>query len=486
VFLLVWVGLFWFVSSARVSDKAEIDEFSSIQGNESGAWEREDLYRLAQNDIRRESILRLPQLPDPEPLNKDRIKILVMGDSYTVGWGITNEDSIWWKRLEYILNDSTTKGTFEVSTIARGGASLYTYADWAGFLGKKDYSPFLGDSDLSPDKLSGFFDVVIIGFVDNDMIANYDDLYIKESDRPRPGSLDELSIITGKSPNPHQKYFDSIPSYIINTLQPTMALWQPLTEKSLSTAAGFQSSDLFQKSGWVLGKNDSAEKLSKNYEYKDLTVSQVDAHPGPALHYSFAKDTAETILKNINPSRLERAVRGAKNTNHLPINLLSNFLPAQMEVEQEDSSSSVYFKGSATLKYCRNVVSGSNRGIRCKSTGSMEFYTNKETYPPQMVGCLPLGRPYAQVSFNTALDKNTVLEVSIKTKEDLELWGFYYNSEGFEISERIGHVSSSPLNVPLEKYNGLYVASTKKGCNISPKEPSLGEFTLTLFTKTGP
>lgn len=110
---------------------------------------REYLYRVANgytNGVRAgegDGYLQ-PDLISPKPA---AARHLLLGDSYTFGWGLSNIDARWSAQLALTLGER-----HDIDAYALPGASLYTYATWARGMAAR----------------GNVYDTVIIGFSEND------------------------------------------------------------------------------------------------------------------------------------------------------------------------------------------------------------------------------------------------------------------------------------------------------------------------------
>lgn len=119
-------------------------------------WVRENGFNLAQNTYRfghgpvlREQI--------SQPSDPGAFRVLVLGDSWVWGQGVEDADMRWWRVLEQRLNKSGNGRHYEVTALARLGASFMEETDW---LTKQRIE------SLNPD-------VIVFGFINNDNVPSF-------------------------------------------------------------------------------------------------------------------------------------------------------------------------------------------------------------------------------------------------------------------------------------------------------------------------
>lgn len=459
--ILAWSLLWVYVSNSDIKDKAEVDAVKRQVGNPADVWVREDLYYFTNNMIRRTNRLMELQVAPDRYRNPNRIRILVLGDSYTAGWGLTSLDSVWWRQLEFELDASTADGTFEVVALGSGGASLYTYAGWAQAIESGIYNTVaLPGSDAT--RLRENFDVVVLGYVENDIIANHDDSFIAEQDRPpereepRP-----RGVTTGEVVNPHQSYFESAPGVIKAAFDAPLNIWLPLTGSNPSTNPEFQWGSLFESAGWVLADNPSSRDTQARFNDTDLMVTPIDPHPGPRRHLSFAKDAARSLLENIDPDRLIAATSTAATTER---SALSGYLPANLDLQEQGNGWVVAHDGTVP-PICVDAAAARDHGVKCLDGSKFKFFSNGNTYDPQWVGCATINQPHVQVMFSRS---SIPLSISLTapTVGDLEAWALTINTDGSLGSRLLAPLSNTKVVLPPET-RGVYIASSQTGCPLS-------------------
>lgn len=453
---MLWV----FIAGSDVTDKAEVDAVKRQVGNPTDIWAREDLYYLTHNTLRRAHPLIEMQVAPARYRNPNRIRILALGDSYTAGWGLTDLDSVWWRQLEFELDAATADGTFEVVALGAGGSSLYTYAGWAQEIESGIYNA-VARPDTDTTRLSDNFDAVVLGYVENDIIANPDDSFIAEQDRPAELAADWVPVTTGEVANPHQSYFESAPGVIKAAFAAPLNIWLPLTGSDPSTNPAYQWGSLFESAGWLLADNPSSRDTRSRFNDTELMVTPIDAHPGPRMQLSFAKDAARSLLENLDPDRLASATATATTTVQPT---LSGHLPVSLDL-QERANGWVVAHDGIIPPICLDNASGGDHGTRCLDGSKFWFFSNGKTYDPQWVGCATINQPHVQVMFSRS---SLPLSISLTTPTDgdLEVWALTINPDGSMESRHLAPLFDTQVALPTGT-RGVYIASSQTGCPLS-------------------
>lgn len=175
---LVWpiVGV-WLVAAFFVLRGREVrDDAVAITrtvAEASDSWWREDRYYDRANNARA-TLVQRPQSGEETYENPERIRVLLIGDSFTYGTGLRDMDRRLGSILETMLDDATAEGTFEVVTVAYPGASTFTQASWLRKAREgARLSDFLPEQRIgNAAKLHGPFDVLMVGYVENDVFPD--------------------------------------------------------------------------------------------------------------------------------------------------------------------------------------------------------------------------------------------------------------------------------------------------------------------------
>jgi len=236
---------------------------------------REYLYRVANgytNGTRKaegDGYLQ-PDLITPRP---DAKRYLLMGDSYTFGWGLANIDARWSTQLALALGEH-----HDIDAYALPGASLYTYANWARAAVAR------GEA----------YDTVIIGFSENDAhpgpleAADRRTSYTLYDDLPetRRGAIER-----GDEANPNQEALEAALDdletvgrrrVLIPLYGADQSYW-PSIERSIETA---------RSRGWEIAPMRITKTTIQGRNPGTLTVAPFDTHPNERLQAAYAADAA--------------------------------------------------------------------------------------------------------------------------------------------------------------------------------------------------
>ena len=211
-----------------------------------------------------------PDLNSPRP---DAKRYLLMGDSYTFGWGLANIDARWSTQLSLALGED-----HDIDAYALPGASLYTYANWARTAVAR------GET----------YHTIIIGFSENDAHPGP----IEAGDRRVAYTFyDDLpetrrtAIERGDEANPNQEALEAALGdletigrrHIIIPLYGVDQSYWPSIERSIETARG---------RGWEIAPMHITKATIQGRNPGTLTVAPFDTHPNERLQAAYAVDAA--------------------------------------------------------------------------------------------------------------------------------------------------------------------------------------------------
>lgn len=484
--VLVWAPVAWFRASD--GDRAEIIEVSRMLENPDLSWSREDLYYGYTNMQRLAGPYQGEHVVPDVHRNPERIKVLVLGDSFTYGWGSTDLDSRWPRLLEDELNARTTDGTFEVVTLAAGGASTATQAGWLRRLADGDLE-HLGISESVAPSFQTPFDAVVLGYVDNDVIANPYDEFIPEGAYVPTASEDEHRIVSGEIPNPNEVHFRAAVAAIKSFAGSAPALWMPLDYSGGTSSPYDLVEPVFTAAGFSTAEPTHARELSRRFDPVSLMVDPVDTHPGPPLLAAFAKDAAEALFPLLDPTRLDAAMRNA-----FPIerSAVSNYHPTTLEIEAVSNTKvRVSMPDSASHQYtCTQFTVSGTRSSSCDGE-TMTFLVKDQRLPAQYVACSYLVRPYAQVMFDRHLGPASSARIELSSAESaLDVYSFGYDPDGFRTHTLLGRVRpGESLDVSLGSRSTrgvLFAEEGSVGCpDATAHDIRLGPFTMDVEVRHG-
>jgi hypothetical protein len=502
--VLVWLSV---VVAVQQFDRDQVAEvLESVESAES-AWMSEDLYlALAARD--RGSMPSLggggvlaPQFSPVQYQNPARVRVLVLGDSFTVGTGLSDLDARWTVLLEEQLDARTAPGTFEVVALAHSGTSTFTHAAWAaslkagslpahepwsGAAESDDYSqlPFAWVSDADAGQLFAPFDAVVVGFVDNDVRPGRQDRQIPAAyHRHVEASLGPDAVLEAYVPveskdsydpdrNPNLAYLAPAAEEIAGLAPPGQALWVPLPFIEHERDEAARARPFFEASGFVAADTPTAERLVAGRDLVDLMVTPVDWHPNTALLHAYATDTANALWDML-PDDLVATAAASAVASLRP--LVSNVLPADLEVDEETAGGYLRHLGGPPSMCWEGAEVLSARST-CDGDDPRFVFRDGTVRGAQFAPCAPLGRPYAQVM----LDRSRTGEVTVDPLgSDWAVWTLGYDDDGFELRTRLG-VADRPLSFTLgQTARGFLLESRRsQDCNQAP--PRLPAFTATF------
>ena len=468
ILVILWISVWWFTKDQKVSEKALLDGAAAALSNQDPAWAREDIYYALTNSRRAPQVFNSHQTTPPVNNNSDKIRVLVIGDSFTAGQGLVDLDARWPRQLENILNTSTAPGTFEITTLARQGANTTSYATWIQKIRSKDPSAleyFSQDPESLLKAFSEPFDVVVYGFVDNDYLVNDYDSFVPKNEYVDVPIDDWTPVVQGFKPNPNEAYFLKALDYVINAFDPAQFILLPLSVLNIETEPNYVNFGKVRASGVYVEEPIEQSNLGKRYVLKDLMVTPVDTHPGTAWHLAIAKDAARAVLKKVPAERLDKAKRSGISTTHP---LVSNYLPGEIEVSASTKPESVQmlYKGTDKLDIeCGEMGVSYDRSARCDPE---RFQVGDVSMPVQQVPCAKVGAPNALIMFDPSLKEGTKLSIRSTGVNTLSLYSYGYDAEGFEkISTLVDLNPGSDYTFKISSLaKGLVLSSKTRGCPV--------------------
>jgi hypothetical protein len=468
---LVW-GVVWLGSEPSRQDsdlikfnrQAELTD-DSIHGEE--AWTRLDKSRSYET----EAIMLKRRIYGE---GHRSLRILAIGDSFTVGEGFIDEDMAWPMILGRLVSSAMDGTSVDVVTAAQGGLSIYDYAYIAKEMARRDRGGLAIEPEAGADAQDFLtdFDVVIIGYYVNDRLPRpqrpgdgYDLVSVDERDEP--------AISTGSIPDPNQLAFEKAVKDIAISFKNTPILVLPLGYMTWSKDYMRGADAVFANNGLVVIKTPSTEALTKKYPLEDLVASQLDAHPGTAVHTAYARDAA-VALEGIHPS----------GPAVVPSSAGYLVYPKGVNLGSDDDSVIVGFRDPDDLDrfLCARDWEGTDNvagvwEVRCRSGQLPSMSADGAERPLVLAPCSRFKAPYAVVYAN---DRRAVRKARITvedTRENFAAYAVGYDIEGFEVQRPLREISGGgSYDFELQSGEvGLAVVAVGRDCSgrVLPPEVDL-------------
>ncbi len=466
--LLVWALFGWFFLNANVSSKASLDQVSATLSDPDPAWAREDLYYGVANTLRTDSIFLPRQMTMNPPTNPDRVRILVLGDSFTYGQGLTDWSARWPDRLQQFLDEKYGTSVVEVTTLARMGANMTTYGSWVRDLQAGNLSAFTGsgaNSEVYATALKDPFDLVILGFVDNDYLATSWDGYVPKNEYVDIPVDDWEQVISGEKPNPNEKYFFAALKEVRQYAAPSPFVLLPLAIMPIERISSYKRFPSVRATGVDVEEPLEQERLGSNRDPKEFMATPVDAHPNSAWQAAISKDALRIVERVVSSASIASAQANADQPNH-PSFHVNGFLPTSASLTRTSPTSYDFSHDGVSTIECRALAVGYGRYSKCDPPS---FVVNDKTIPFQGVGCALVGAPYVQLELNPGLKDGSTVKLTLSSRSTpLSLYSYGYDENWFLKVYEVTNLQpgkSFKLRTSPEVH-GLLFTSPPTGCPI--------------------
>lgn len=420
-------------------------------------WQRETLYLVLSQTRFPPPILR-GQFGANDYANGRRLRILVLGDSYTYGWALADPDARWPVRLELEIEAELGPGTVEVVSMAVPGASTYLQAEWIeDLIDGRDLS-LHGVATEDRGRLDGVFDAVVIGFVNNDRVAP-----VPMDDETYRGVIEYTKV------NPNQQELESALATIHRYAGNSQLLWAPLEAQYLANqnyaTVNERNGELFAGAGFTKIPMVETTEVAKTYPMKKLLVTVSDEHPGERLTSAYARDTAAELLRKLPARRIAEAREDGRGVTR-PI--VSGVLPAWAKFGDGGEKYLISFDSSAFLaQECRPLDLRGDVELRCEEDGPV-MYIDGMAHPNQAGPCQLLSRPYIHIQAD-AFHRGGPHSLRIEggRAKDFVVYRYGYDTDGFVKTEILGNADERdtwPIGDEPNGYALLLASRHVVGC----------------------
>lgn len=447
-------------------------------------WERESQYLASQNQRRWTGI---PLTVDTQKAQGETatFNILVVGDSFTWGSGQSDPAARWPEQLQAELNQRYGPGTFAVTRLAEPGTGTYQHVHWL---------------ETNPE-LVRKADVIVLGLVENDAVPRGEEhtycnsdteacpipvvetspefLACYAGDRSRPNSESAESILseldcdrdslarTTGLPSGYEATLDIIngplgPAYqnfvrrlmaaagdtplLVAPLEMWRGRWREVTAETIGEAFTSQGQA-------VLDMPHTKELFAKPWN-PSIEVHTGDAHPGPAMAYTYALDIADAIEQAIPTASLVTSEQDKTD----PTSLVRSYLPVDLDVQS----------GRETAQ----IVWDPDKANSTDARG-----------PDQYAPCAGLGRPHGRIMLDPSLPDGTHLTITLNSGPAVDIFTAGYTNDRQHLVVAQGPVkvgTSIELTLAGLSTRGLLISPVNAPACSTDSPPELDPLSLTL------
>jgi len=404
---LLGVGLLWTAGGEAVPVRERTAEIDAIVREAGTTWRTEASLYAYQNFERIGGFYAADQLSSSEPVGK--VRVLVLGDSYTFGTGLEDIDLRWPETLERLLERSGT--AVDVVTLAQGGASTLTQARVLDQVAAGAWEEISWKNPAEAAAvLSEPFDYLIVGFVANDVLPGFYDGHQPDYDL-------ETRVIRDGGTNPYEReWFEALERIARWPVRERFVLNLDYTEPGYSYARGLAPA--FQQAGFkILDTAEVAHAVAREHG-ADLMVHPADAHPGPIILRAYAEAAARGIGAE---SGVGVPAAGSDGGWVLEGGMISNYMPVAGIWQQDGTGETLDFPASVAL------IEACGRQYPCR-IGGEPFETDGEPVHPRTHPCARIGKPYVYVGLRGA--RTPVLRVGLSADGEAMIVPVYLGDDG--------------------------------------------------------
>lgn len=370
--------------------------------------------------------------------NERRIRMLAVGDSFTVGGGLTDLDARWWVQLEKDLNRRTGDGVFEVVALGKSGTSTFTHTRWLEEVHQYGLGPLGGEPEENTREA---YDVIVLGYIGNDVVVGLGEKVVGD-DGLELSSIEwsqQAPIIAGDQPIPHIEAYLRLPGRIRQAVGDVPVLLAQLMGNGpglrVDNPNGLAAA--WTKAGVSILEMKQTMHMLDERDRADLIVNPINQHSGAALYAANARDIADAVLGQIDPIRLGAAKSGAVPVERPTLTVV---LPYETTIVGGDD-------GSITLQWSSTLIdatwcSSAGSGLPGTQVDCGVWTVLGERVPAQRMPCAELGRPHILVLFNrNETGSRNIRVVSDKVATYLA-YSYGYGSDGWRVVESLGRVAA--------------------------------------------
>jgi hypothetical protein len=464
---LMWGGIgAWLILKDDTLRRAEeIEAVNRDLKNPGMVWAREDMHLNSLENWRRpcltcpQGFLLGEETGLPEWSNPERIRILTVGDSYSVGAGLIDANARWGTRLEQALSRRHGQGTVEVVSIGASAVSAFSYTEWLEAIAREDYTWFKNDET---GVLRGTFDAIVIGHIDNDVLYSPGDTYLGVTDLKAIPWGEQGAILEGNKPNPSWEAYTKLPARMAAAGGGAAMLVVPmlnLDARGKFNEAHLQS--LYEEADFtVVGTRLGADWLNKT-GLERARVSPADLHPGHGYYVAISEDIAAAIETAIGPERIARAkARGGEVRRPL----IASHLSLGLKITTNPNGVEASWNGNVwrpTPDTCFGAA-GQSEGtyLKCDT-----YHYQGSRIPAQYLPCAVLGRPHMVLAFASDRRGTSTLKHRDGNDTVLEVYGYRYGEVEIEIEPvaRLAAGETGTIDVRgTAGFEGIFVAEAGK------------------------
>ena len=423
-------------------------------------------------------------------VNPKGIRVLVIGDSFVWGDGVTDAGMTIGTRIQDELNSLVGSDIFTVINNGKSGASTYNHAEYFTKerleLIKPDlivYAYYVNDTvpnfnekmicvdktvcnQFSPqsapeyrdciDGKSNVFNKVVTNVVRSRFPSFANDLIIRNCDsiykRLSIASHTDEQLWSDNKSNPwFPTWKKAVATFATNTKDiPTFMAHLYFNKPEVKN--DLEITKEFTDVGIPVIPMQSA--LDKIYEVGSgsLALNPVNAHSNSILTKLYAKDIANYLIKNIDPNLLSNSKAKGYSSNR---KLVSSVLPISVDVTENTSKSAkVSIKNFNKNDDFPHVIAG-------------------KPLPSQFVACVDLSYSHIQVNLNRFISPGSTLTISPQSSNagKFTLGYYHYNKDYTPVFQEVGLLSSNiTIKVPEESHGILLTVGMKdknKNCPLT-------------------